>query len=259
MKQYLKIFEQYQFVFSELVKRDFNKRYKRSVLGILWSMLAPLFQLLVMSFVFKRVFGSSMEHYTIYLFSGQLVFNYFKEATNNGMSSIISNAGIITKVTVPKYLFLISKIMAASINFVLTLAIFFLFVAVDKIAFTWKFILILYPTGCLLILTIGAGLILSALYVFFKDIQYLYDIFTLALMYFTPIFYDVHIFDGSLTAKLLYLNPLFLYIAYIRSIVLAGVIPSFTLHLYILFYSLFVLRIGMWIYKKYNYMFLYYI
>ena len=85
MKQSFKKLEQYQFVFSELVKRDFNKRYKRSILGILWSMLAPLFQLLVMSFVFKRVFGNSMEHYTIYLFSGQLVFNYFKEATNNGM------------------------------------------------------------------------------------------------------------------------------------------------------------------------------
>lgn len=259
MKQYFKKLEQYQFVFSELVKRDFNKRYKRSILGILWSMLAPLFQLLVMSFVFKRVFGNSMEHYTIYLFSGQLVFNYFKEATNNGMSSIMSNAGIITKVTVPKYLFLISKIMAASINFILTLAIFFLFTILDGISFTWKFLLLLYPVFCLFLLIIGAGLILSALYVFFKDIQYLYDIFTLALMYFTPIFYNVHIFDGSLTARLLYLNPLFLYIDYIRSIVIAGIVPSLTSHLYCLFYSLFVLRIGMWIYKKYNYMFLYYI
>lgn len=259
MTKYLKKLDQYKFVFSELVKRDFNKRYKRSVLGVLWSMLAPLFQLLVMSFVFKRVFGRSMEHYTIYLFSGQLVFNYFKEATNNGMSSIISNAGIITKVTVPKYLFLISKVMAASINFVLTLVIFFIFVGFDKIAFTWKFLLIIYPIICLFILIVGSGLILSALYVFFKDIQYLYDIFTLALMYFTPIFYDVSIFEGSIMAKLLYLNPLYLYIDYIRAVVLAGSIPSFTYHLYCLFYCLLILRIGMWIYKKYNYMFLYYI
>ena len=259
MKYFTKKYGQYEFLFSELVKRDFNKRYKRSVLGILWSMLAPLFQLLVMSFVFKRVFGHSMAHFTIYLFAGQLMFNFFKEATNNGMSSIISNAGIITKVTVPKYLFLISKVMAASINFVLTLGIFFVFVALDRISFTWKFIMLIYPIGCLFILIIGTGLILSAMYVFFKDIQYLYDIFTLALMYFSAIFYDVSIFSGSRMEKLLYINPIFFYINYVRQIVLFDQIPSLTYHLYSLVYALVILRIGTWMYKKYNYMFLYYI
>ncbi|NBH34033.1 ABC transporter permease [Clostridiaceae bacterium] len=259
MKYFTKKYGQYEFLFSELVKRDFNKRYKRSVLGILWSMLAPLFQLLVMSFVFKRVFGHSMAHFTIYLFAGQLMFNFFKEATNNGMSSIISNAGIITKVTVPKYLFLISKVMAASINFVLTLGIFFVFVALDRISFTWKFIMLIYPIGCLFILIIGTGLILSAMYVFFKDIQYLYDIFTLALMYFSAIFYDVSIFSGSRMEKLLYINPIFVYINYVRQIVLFDQIPSLTYHLYSLVYALVILRIGTWMYKKYNYMFLYYI
>lgn len=259
MNYFVDKYEHYKFVFSELVKRDFNKRYKRSVLGVLWSMLAPLFQLLVMSFVFKRVFGRSMEHYTIYLFAGQLVFNYFKEATNNGMTSIISNAGIITKVTVPKYLFLVSKVMAASINFLLTLGIFFLFVAFDQIQFTWKFVMLLYPIACLFMLIIGTGLILSALYVFFKDIQYLYDIFTLALMYFSAIFYDVSIFSGSRVEQILYINPIFVYINYFREIVLYNQIPSLTYHLYSLIYALVILRIGMWMYKKYNYMFLYYI
>lgn len=259
MNYFIDKYEQHKFVFSELVKRDFNKRYKRSVLGVLWSMLAPLFQLLVMSFVFKRVFGRQMEHYTIYLFAGQLVFNYFKEATNNGMSSIISNAGIITKVTVPKYLFLVSKVMAASINFVLTLGIFFIFVAFDRIQFTWKFVMLLYPIACLFILIIGTGLILSALYVFFKDIQYLYDIFTLALMYFSAIFYDVSIFAGSRVEQVLYINPIFVYINYFREIVLLNQIPSLTYHLYSLIYALIILRIGTWMYKKYNYMFLYYI
>lgn len=259
MKSLINKYKQYKFVFSELVKRDFNKRYKRSVLGVMWSMLAPLFQLLVMSIVFKRIFGRSMEHYTIYLFAGQLIFNYFKEATNNGMSSIISNAGIISKVTVPKYLFLISKVMAASINFILTLVIFFVFVAFDRINFTWKFIMLLYPIACLFILIIGTGLILSAMYVFFKDIQYLYDIFTLALMYFSAIFYDVSIFAGSRVEQFLYINPVFVYINYMREIVLYGQIPSLNYHLYSLLYALVILRIGAWMYKKYNYMFLYYI
>lgn len=251
--------ERYQFVFSELVKRDFKKRYKRSVLGVLWSMLAPLFQLMVMTFVFKRVFGRQMEHYTIYLFSGQLVFSYFKEATNTGMSSILSNSGIITKVNTPKYLFLISKIMAASINFLLTFLIFFIFAAADHISLTWRIVTLIYPAVCLFIFIIGAGLILSALFVFFKDIQYLYDIFTLALMYFTPIFYEVKIFEGSIALKLLNLNPLYLYIDYIRQVVLYQQIPSLTLHLMCLLYALILLRVGMGMYKKYNYMFLYYL
>ena len=163
MQLILEKIKKYKFVFSELVKRDFKKRYKRSVLGVLWSMLAPLFQLMVMTFVFKRVFGRQMEHYTIYLFAGQLVFSYFKEATNTGMSSIISNSGIITKVNTPKYLFLISKIMAASINFLLTFIIFFVFALADKIKLTWRVVTLIYPVICLFLLIVGAGLILSAL------------------------------------------------------------------------------------------------
>ena len=250
---------QYNFMFTELVKRDFNKRYKRSILGILWSMIAPMFQLVVMSFVFDRVFGDKMQYYTVYMFAGQLMFNYFREATDNGMQSIIANAGIITKVNAPKYLFLISKVMAASINFLLILVIFFMFVAYYKIPFTWKFILIIIPIACLFVLIIGTGLILSALFVFFKDIQYLYDIFTLALMYFSAIFYDVSIFKDSIVGKLIYLNPVFLYINYIREIVISAKIPSLNYNLYCVFYALVILRIGMYMYKKYNYMFLYYI
>jgi ABC-2 type transport system permease protein len=97
------------------------------------------------------------------------------------------------------------------------------------------------------------------LYVFFKDVEYLYDIFTLALMYFSAIFYDVSIFAGSSMGKMLYINPIYVYINYVREIVLYGQIPSLTYHLYSLIYALVILRIGAWIYKKYNYMFLYYI
>jgi len=259
MQIILEKIKKYRFVFSELVKRDFKKRYKRSVLGVLWSMLAPLFQLMVMTFVFKRVFGRRMEHYTIYLFAGQLVFSYFKEATNTGMSSILSNSGIITKVNTPKYLFLISKIMAASINFLLTLLLFFLFATADHVRLTWKVITLIYPIVCLFLFIIGVGLILSALFVFFKDIQYLYDIFTLALMYFTPIFYEASIFEGSIALKLLNLNPLYLYIDYIRQVVLHQQIPSILFHFMCLLYALIFLRVGMRMYKKYNYMFLYYL
>lgn len=135
----------YQFLFEELVKRDFKKKYKRTVLGMVWSVLSPLLTLLVMRIVFTQFFGRNMAHYTTYLFCGNLVFSYFSESTSQGMTSLMGNAGIFTKVNVPKYLFLFSKNIQTLINFCLTLCVFFVFCILDQITFTWRFILLLYP------------------------------------------------------------------------------------------------------------------
>ena len=186
--------KQHQFLFGELVKRDFAKKYKRTVLGILWSVLGPLMTLGVMALVFTQFFGQNMEHYVIYLFCGNLVFNYFKESTFTGMTSLHDNAGIFSKINVPKYMFLLSKNVSSLINFAINVAVLFLFCIIDGVAFNWKFILLLYPIGCLVLFSLGSGLILSALYLMFRDMKYLYDIFTLLLMYLSAIFYsiDVH-------------------------------------------------------------------
>ena len=187
----LKKLKRYQFLFEELVKRDFKKKYKGAVLGIGWSLLSPLLMLLVMKLVFTQFFGRATPHYTIYLFAGNLVFSYFSEATKGGMTSLLENAKIFTKVDVPKYLFLFSKNVQTFIGFLLTLVLFFIFVAFDGLAFTWKFLLLLYPIVMLLLFNIGVGLILSALYVFFRDTKYLYDVFLRLLMYASAIFYNI--------------------------------------------------------------------
>ena len=168
----------YRFLFEELVKRDFKKRYNRTVLGIVWSVLSPLLMLSVMAVIFGNFFGRSIEHYVIYLFSGQIIFNYFTEATNEGMLALVSNSSIFTKINVPKYLFLFSKNVSAIINFLIILFIYFSFVLLEGISLTWEFVLLIYPIVCLIIINVGIGLILSALYIFFRDIQYLYRIFT---------------------------------------------------------------------------------
>ena len=111
----------YGFLFQELVKRDFKKKYKRTVLGMGWSMLSPLLMLLVMKVVFENFFGRSVNHYTTYLFCGLLTFNWFSESTGAGMRSLFFNAGIFTKVNVPKYLFLFSVNIQVLLNFGLTL------------------------------------------------------------------------------------------------------------------------------------------
>lgn len=250
--------KRYQFLFEELVKRDFKTKYKRTVLGMAWSILSPLLTLLVMRLVFTQFFGQGMDHYTTFLFCGQLVFNYFSESTSQGMSSLLGNAHIFTKVNVPKYLFLLSKNVQTLINFGLTLVVFFLFCILDGITFTWKFILLLYPILTLVLFNVGVALILSALFVFFRDIEYLWSVFTMLLMYLSAIFYNI---DGysQLGRNLFLLNPVYLHIRYFRKIVIEATIPTVWFHLLMLADVLIVLTIGCWMYKKYNHKFLYYV
>lgn len=248
----------YQFLFEELVKRDFKKRYNRTVLGIVWSVLSPLLMLSVVAVIFGNFFGRSIEHYVIYLFSGQIIFNYFTEATNEGMLALVNNSSIFSKVNVPKYLFLFSKNISAIINFLIILFIYFFFVALEGINFTWQFVLLIYPIICLITINVGIGLILSALYIFFRDIQYLYRIFTQVVMYGSAIFYSIDILPQHLQ-MLFYCNPVFVCITYFRSIVLHNTVPGLWLHLLLVGYALVLFSIGCWVYKKHNYKFLYYV
>lgn len=251
-------FCQHKFLFEELVKRDFTKKYKRTVLGMLWSVIGPLLTLAVMALVFSKVFGRNTPHYIIYLFCGNLVFGYFKESTFTGMTSLYDNASIFSKINVPKYMFLLSKNVAALINFAINLAIMFIFVAFDGIHFTWKFIMLLYPILCLIVFNLGTGLILSALYMMFKDTKYLYDIFTMLLMYVSAIFYNINVYSEE-TQRLFYLNPIYVYIRYFRKIIIEDTVPMLSFHLLAAAYAIIVLVIGAVIYKKKNYKFLYYI
>lgn len=248
----------YQFLFEELVKRDFKKKYKRTVLGMAWSVLSPLLTLLVMRLVFTQFFGNHVVHYTTYLFCGNLVFSYFNEATSQGMTSLVGNAGIFTKVNVPKYLFLLSKNVQTLINFGLTLCVFFVFCVLDNITFTWKLLCLLYPIVCLVLFNIGVGLILSALFVFFKDIQYLWSVFTLLLMYMSAIFYTIDKYP-PMVQNMFLVNPVYLFIRYFRKIVIDATIPTLWFHLLMLADVLVVVGLGCWMYKKNNTKFLYYV
>ena len=250
--------KQHQFLFEELVKRDFAKRYKRTILGMAWSVLSPLLNLVIMWLMFGKLLGGNINHYVIYLFSGQLVFAYFSEATNNGMVSLAGNAGIYTKVNVPKYLFLLSQNVSALINFLLTMLIYFLFVGMERIAFSWKFLFLLYPIGCLVIFNLGMGMILSALFVFFRDMQYLWGIATQLIMWMSATFYTIDSFTET-QKHLFLLNPLYLFIRYFRKIVLEGSVPVMQFHLLMLVDALLALGIGAWMYKRFNTEFLYYV
>ena len=248
----------HRFLFEELVKRDFKKKYKRTILGMGWSMLMPLLTLLVMKVVFGQFFGRNVLHYTTYIFCGLLMFNWFSESTNGGMRSLYANAAIFTKVNVPKYLFLFSVNIQTCINFALTLLVFFFFCWLDDVAFTWKFLLLAYPLVTMLVFNVGIGMVLSALFIFFRDMDYLWSVFVQLLMYGSAIFYQVDKMSPDLQRVFTY-NPLYRHIAYVREIVLNGAVPSLATHLTLAGFALGAFLVGAFMYKRYNTRFLYYV
>lgn len=248
----------YQFLFEELVKRDFKKKYKRTALGMAWSVLSPLIMLFVLRLVFTHFFGMNMEHYTTYLFCGTLVFSYFSESAGQGMTSLLENAAIFSKVNLPKYIFLLSKNVQTLVNFALTLVVFFIFCLFDGITFSLRFVLLLYPIVCLMLFNIGVGLILSAMFLFFRDMQYLWSIFIQILMYLSAVFYTIDSYSYPVRCAFL-LNPIYLFIRYFRKIIIDAAIPTVWFHLLMAADVAIALAVGCLIYKKYNTKFLYYV
>lgn len=258
IQEYSKKLKKNQFLFEELVKRDFKGRYARTALGMVWSIFNPLLQLLIMRLVFTHFFGANTPHYTTYLFSGMIIFNYFSESTSEGMTSLVSNAHIFTKINVPKYLFLFAKNIQSLINFLIIMVVFFIFCLFDHVTFTWRFILLLYPIILLVFFNIGTGLVLSAIFVFFRDMQYFWSIFVLLLNYLSAIFYNIETFTDQ-QQKLFYINPVYLFIRYFRKIVIYSEIPQLSFHLLMLADTLIVFILGAYMYRKYNLKFLYYL
>ena len=254
----LKTIQKHRFLLEELIKRDFDRKYKGALLGAAWSVMNPLLTLLVMRLVFGHFFGGAIQHYTAYLFCGTIVFSFFTESTAEGLMALVGNAHIFTKVNVPKYLFLLAKNAQTLINFFLTLLVFLLFCALNGITFSLRFLLLLYPVVTLLLFNLGMGFILSALYVFYRDIQYLWGVMTQFLLYLSAVFYSIDSFPAHVQ-NLFLVNPLYLFIRYFRKIVIDGTIPSAGFHLLMAFDALAVMALGLWIYKKNDTEILYYV
>ena len=231
------------FLLGELIRRDFIRKYKRTTFGILWSALSPLLLLITMDIIFGTFFGRKTPHYTIYLFSGLLLFNYFSSATRGAMTALYLNAPIYSKVHVPKHYFVFSHSVARFIDFLVALVVYFIFVAVDGIPFSFRFIYLLYPIICLYLINLGIGMFLSTLYIFFRDINYLWPIITRIIMYFSAIFYDVSILPGIMR-RLLTCNPLYMCIDYFRQLVIHSTVPSLEYHLVLGAMAVFCLVFG---------------
>lgn len=264
IKNIIDNFNKYSFLLKQLVERDFKVKYKRSVLGVLWSLLYPVLMMAVMAIVFSNVFRFSMPgvNYLVYLMTGLTFFNYYSEASNLSMSAVVGNFSLLNKIYIPKYIFPLSKCLFVGINFLLTLIPLYAVILISgsgetKCHITVLHLLLPYSFLCLLIFTIGVGFILSTLTVFLRDMLYIYGIVITILTYFTPIMYDISILD-SWIQHVLKLNPLYHYITFARTIILYDQVPSLRSFLICGLSCVVVLIAGIVVFKKNQDKFIYY-
>ena len=209
----------------ELVKRDLRLKYRRSILGYLWSLLNPLLMMTVMVFVFSYMFRFDIENYALYLICGQTMFNFFNEATNKAMYAIIDNGMLIKKIYVPKYIFPISRVISCFVTTSFSLLAIVIVMLVTRVRIHLSILVFWAPLLYLLVFSCGVGMILSALSVKFRDVTHLYGVLTMAWMYATPIFYPIEAVPESVAA-IIRLNPLYVFINLFRDLVLYGNVPA---------------------------------
>ncbi len=261
LKNIMLNFNRYQFLMRQLISRDFKVKYKRSILGVVWSLLYPILMMLVMAVVFSQMFKFSVPgvNYFVYFEVGFIMFNYFSEATNNGMTSVVFNFNLLTKVYIPKYIFPLSKCLFCGINFLLTLIpLFFVIVFTGTISnISWLYLLlpVIFFFGFLF--TVGVSFILSTVSVFFRDMFYIYGIILTIWNYATPVFYDISIIPETLQ-RIFRLNPLYTYINSARDIILYGNCPSTVNLILMVVYGILALLIGAIVFKRHQDDFIYY-
>ena len=253
-------YTKYSFLMQQLVSRDFKVKYKRSVLGIFWSLLYPILMMAVMAVVFSNVFKFSTPgvNYLVYLLTGLTYFNYFSEASNLAMSSVVANFSLINKVYMPKYIFPISKCLFVGINFLLTLIPLYAVILLTGTGLNIWHLLLPYSFACLFLFTVGVGFILATISVFLRDMFYIYGIVLTIMTYLTPIMYDINIINPKL-AFIMKFNPMYQFINFARSIILYHNCPTIGQFAGCAVSSLLVILFGIFIFKKKQDKFIYYV
>ncbi len=246
----LNIFRRYNFLIAQLVRRDFKTKYKRSALGVLWSFLNPLLMMGVQYIVFSNLFrNDSIKNYPVYLLTGIVLFSFFSESSNMGLSAIVTNAALITKVYVPKYIYPLCRTLSSLINMSFSLIPLFLVILLTKTTFAWSFLLLIFDFACLTVFCLGVSLTLSALMVFFRDIQFLWSVILTVWTYLTPIFYPVDIIPKQFLT-LYKLNPLYHFVTFARTVILDGRSPALSSYGICLGAALLMLCIGSLFFAK---------
>lgn len=251
------------YILKQLVTKDFKLKYRRSFLGVAWSVLNPLLMMIVMSIVFSFLFRNNIENYPLYLIIGNITFALMGDSTSAALTSIIDAAPLLKKVKVNRFVFPVQKVLFALVNFAFSLIAVAIVMVFFHVAPTWH---LLWLPVCLLLLMlfcIGIGLIIGSLSVFFRDIIHLWSVVLTAWTYLTPIFWDFQMLIDKQAPmwviNLVQWNPMYNFLTFMRDIFLWQTDPSITIVLTCAVWAVVMLAIGIFVFRKTEHKFILYI
>jgi ABC-type polysaccharide/polyol phosphate export permease len=232
-----------------LVVNSIKTRYKRSALGVVWTLLNPLLNTLVLTIAFSQLLRFNVENYAIYLLVGLLVWNFFSQTTNHAMNTLVWGSSLLKRIYVPRTIFAVSVLGNGLVNFGLGLIPLALIMLVMRHTFTWNLLLLPLALLLLAMFTLGITLLISTLAVFFVDVIDMYGVFLSAWFYLTPVIYPVEIVPEKF-AVFLRLNPMYYMVDLFRQIIFSGVAPSPEQWLLSAALGVSALLLGWWIFTK---------
>lgn len=240
-------------VLSALVTRNIKNQYRRSVLGILWTVLNPLLNMAVMAFVFSELFGRQDVigmNYAVYILSGTLAFTLLRTSTSQALKSLVGSFDLMTKTKIPYGIFPLSNVAVAVVNFAFSLIALVIVMLVVSQPFMWSLLMIIVPwLPAMFMFITGISLILSVMYVYFRDISHLYGILLTLWNYLTPVFYSLESLKlGDRAMAIMQLNPMLHYVEYFRECI-RGIVPNWQLHLICYAWGIGMLLVGMLVFK----------
>ena len=256
-------FSKDRYILQQLVTKDFKLRYRRSVLGVVWSVLNPLLMMIIMSFVFQYLLRSNLEHYSLYLIVGNITFALMNDATNGGLRSIIDASSLLKKVKVDRWVFPVQKVFSAAVNFAFSLIAVAIVMVFDGVMPTVHVLWFVVGLVLVMLFSIGIGLFIGALAVFFRDMIHLWSVVLTAWTYLTPIFWDLSLLTNSNAPRIVVwivkANPMYNYLEIMRSAFVYQNNPSVTVLALAAIWAVIALVIGIAVFKKTEHKFILYI
>ncbi|WP_051682744.1 ABC transporter permease [Synergistes jonesii] len=235
---------------TQLVRRDIRLKYRRSVLGYLWSVMNPLLIMIVLTGVFSNMFRYDIINYPIYLLIGRAIFDFLSESTRTGMWSIIGNAALLKKTYVPRYIFTLASVTSSAVNFIFSLGAIAIVMLFTKTLPSWYILLLPITLLQLYVFCMGMAFFLAAATVYFRDVQYIYNAFLTAWMYLSALFYPAKILPQKLYWLVSHFNPIFIYVQQARGFILYGKMPDTDMFIIGCFAALLSLVIGVETFRR---------
>ncbi len=242
-------YKEYFFLLKELVGREIKRKYARSYLGILWSVLNPLLSMAVLSLIFSQMFERSIENFPIYYLTGFIVWQLFTESTRSAMTVLVDNKLLLIKVKMPKQVLALSRIFTALANFIYSLIAYMVILFLFRVEPSVSLVTFPIIVALLLLFCIGIGYILSIAYVFFGDVKHLYSVLLTLWMYMSALFYPVDVLPDYVQ-RIIGFNPIYAYVEAARECIMYQHFPSILLWLKILLWGLGIFSLGLYIFKK---------